>query len=315
VKVHLLSADGQSLRQGGPELLNEKGVRWIDIEGDAAADLELLREPYGLHRLAIEDCLHLDQRPKLEEYPGHVFLVVQGFSARGKDLGALTLHELDFFLGPDWVITVHDADLPVIQALHDRVRQEPARTLGKGPDYLAYLFADALVDSHFPLMDLFTEQVECLEEEVFDRPRQEQLRQSFTLRKSLVTLRRVLSPQRDVIGLLARRGIPHVSERTSLYFRDVYDHLVRLYEQIEANRDFLGSTMEGYLSMVANKTNEISKQLTVFATIFLPLSFITGFFGQNFDILSRPVFFWLMMVSVVGLPVGLMFWFRSKEWL
>ncbi|HZH76397.1 MAG TPA: CorA family divalent cation transporter, partial [Archangium sp.] len=115
--------------------------------------------------------------------------------------------------------------------------------------------------------------------------------------------------------LLARRGIPNVAERTVLYFRDVYDHLIRLHEQIDAGRDLLGNVMDGYLSMVANKTNDITKQLTIFATIFLPLSFITGFFGQNFDVLGQRGFFWLMLGSVFGLPIALLFWFRSKQWI
>jgi magnesium transporter len=117
------------------------------------------------------------------------------------------------------------------------------------------------------------------------------------------------------MAILARRGIPNVQERTVLYFRDVYDHLVRLYEQIDAGRDLVGNVMDGYLSMVANRSNEITKQLTIISTIFLPLAFITGFFGQNFDVLSKPVFFWLMLVAVFGLPIGLRFWFKHKKWI
>jgi len=117
------------------------------------------------------------------------------------------------------------------------------------------------------------------------------------------------------VGLLARRGIPHVQERTTLYFRDVYDHLVRLYEQIDAGRDIVGNVMDGYLSMVANKTNDITKQLTIFATIFLPLSFIVGFFGQNFDVLAAKGFYYAMWVMIVLFPIALVFWFRHKRWI
>jgi magnesium transporter len=135
------------------------------------------------------------------------------------------------------------------------------------------------------------------------------------MKRMLVTFRRVLSPQRDVVGLLARRGIPHVNERTTLYFRDVYDHLVRLYEQIDAGRDIVGNVMDGYLSMVANKTSDISKQLTIFATLFLPLSFIVGFFGQNFEQLNSKGFYYAMWAMIVMIPVGLTFWFRHKKWI
>ncbi|WNG27508.1 magnesium/cobalt transporter CorA [Cystobacter fuscus] len=310
----LLLNEGRVLT-GGEELLEQPGRKWIDVLQPTEEVMARLGERYGLHRLAIEDCLHLDQRPKLEEYPNHQFIVLQGFTALEDDVCHLTLHEHHFFLGPDWIITVHELPFPGLEAVGQRIRADPEATLGRGVDVLLYLFADALVDGNFPILDRFNDELEDLESAVFENPQPEQLQRVFAMKRALVTLRRVLSPQRDVVGLLVRRGIPNVSERTVLYFRDVYDHLVRLYEQIDSGRDLLGNVMDGYLSMVANRTNDITKQLTIFSTIFLPLSFITGFFGQNFDFLSHRGFFWLMMLSVVGLPLGLMFWFRSKRWL
>ncbi|WP_434379834.1 magnesium/cobalt transporter CorA [Melittangium boletus] len=310
----LLLNDGL-VHTGGEELLDQPGRKWIDILHPTEEVMKRLGERYGLHRLAIEDCLHLDQRPKLEEYPNHQFIVLQGFSAGGEDVCELTLHEHHFFLGPDWLISVHELPYPGMEALHQRVRAEPDATLGRGVDVLLYLLADTLVDGNFPILDRFGDELEDLESSIFENAQREHLQRIFALKRALVTVRRVLSPQRDVMGLLSRRGIPNVSERTAPYFRDVYDHLVRLYEQIDANRDLLGNVMDGYLSMMANRTNDITKQLTIFSTIFLPLSFITGFFGQNFDFLSRPAFFWMMMGSVAALPVSLLFWFRRKQWI
>ncbi|WNG18006.1 magnesium/cobalt transporter CorA [Cystobacter fuscus] len=310
----LLLNEGRVLT-GGEELLEQPGRKWIDVLQPSEEVMARLGERYGLHRLAIEDCLHLDQRPKLEEYPNHQFIVLQGFTALADEVCELTLHEHHFFLGPDWIITVHELPFPGLEAVGQRIRADPEATLGRGVDVLLYLFTDALVDGNFPILDRFNDELEDLESAVFENPQPEHLQRVFAMKRALVTLRRVLSPQRDVVGLLVRRGIPNVSERTVLYFRDVYDHLVRLYEQIDSGRDLLGNVMDGYLSMVANRTNDITKQLTIFSTIFLPLSFITGFFGQNFDFLSHRGFFWLMMLSVVGLPTGLMFWFRRKHWL
>jgi magnesium transporter len=310
----LLLNEGRVLT-GGEELLALPGRKWIDVLEPTEDVMRQLGERYGLHRLAIEDCLHLDQRPKLEEYPNHQFIVLQGFTSLADDVCELTLHEHHFFLGPDWIITVHDLRFPGMESVSQRIRDDPEGTLGRGVDVLLYLLADALVDGNFPILDRFNDELEDLESAVFENPRPAQLQRVFAMKRALVTLRRVLSPQRDVMGLLARRGIPNVSERTVLYFRDVYDHLVRLYEQIDSGRDLLGNVMDGYLSMVANRTNDITKQLTIFSTIFLPLSFITGFFGQNFDFLSHRSFFWLMLLLVFGLPLGLMFWFRSKRWL
>lgn len=308
----IVRSEGGELKSGGAELLDTPGVKWIDVQDADEPTMRLLAERYKLHRLAIEDCLHLDQRPKLEEYPEHQFIVLQSFHG---EPARPELDEMHFLLGHDWVISVHENASAATAVARKRILEEPAGTIGRGPDFLVYLLADALMDQNFPLLDAFNDAVEDLEARIFEAPAQEHLQRAFELRRALVLVRRVLSPQRDVVGLLARRGIPNVQERTALYFRDVYDHLVRIYEQIESARDLLGNAMEGYLSVVANRTNQITKQLTIFATIFLPLSFITGFFGQNFDVLQSWGFFALMLTLVVFLPAGMVFWFYRRGWL
>jgi magnesium transporter len=177
-----------------------------------------------------------------------------------------------------------------------------------------YLLADVLIDKQFPILDTFNEELDDLEAAIFELPEKHHLQRVFELKRMLMQFRRVLSPQRDVVGLLARRGIPNIQDRTTLYFRDVYDHLVRLYEQIDSGRDILGNVMDGYLSMVANKTNDITKQLTIFATIFLPLSFIVGFFGQNFAEIQTQGFYYAMWGMIIVFPVALIFWFKRKRW-
>ncbi|OJT21529.1 magnesium and cobalt transport protein CorA [Archangium sp. Cb G35] len=300
---------------GGEDLLELPGSKWVDVLQPTEEEMKRLGDRYGLHKLAIEDCLHVDQRPKLEEYPNHQFIVLQGFTASSKNVCDLTLHEHHFFLGPDWLISVHELPFDGLEMVRQRVRDEPQATMERGVDFMLYLLADALVDRNFPVLDTFNDELEDLESAVFENPQPEQLQRIFEMKRALVSLRRVLSPQRDVMGFLARRGIPNIQERAALYFRDVYDHLVRLYEQIDAGRDLVGNVMDGYLSMMANRTSEISKQLTIIATVFLPLSFITGFFGQNFDILSNREFFWVMIVSVFGLPIALLFWFKRNRWI
>jgi len=313
IQVCLLKDD--QLLTGGEELLPQEGRKWIDVQQPTEAEMALLAERFGLHKLAVEDCLHLDQRPKLEEYPNHQFIVLQGFTTASKDVCELTLHEHHFFLAHDWLISVHDLPFVGLDAVLKRVKDDPKTTLGRGTDFVLYMLADGLVDAQFPILDAFSDELEDLEVAIFEKVDPSQLQRIFEMKRMLVSLRRVLSPQRDVVGMLSRRGITHVHERSTLYFRDVYDHLVRLYEQIDAGRDIVGNVMDGYLSMVANKTNDITKQLTIFATIFLPLSFITGFFGQNFDVLGQKGFFWLMLASVFGLPIALLFWFRRKQWI
>jgi magnesium transporter len=304
------------LMEGGEELLPAPGLTWVDVARPEEAQLLRLAERYGLHKLAVEDCLHLDQRPKLEEYPGHQFLVLQGFTCAAESLADITLHEFHFFLGPDWLITVHAQTHSAIAQVARRLEADPGTTIGRGVDFVAYLVADALVDTNFPLLDRLNDAVDDLEDRVFDATFAPSLMQeAMELKRTLVLVRRVLSPQRDVVGLLARHGIAHVHDRTTLYFRDVYDHLIRIYEQIEAVRELIGNVVDGYLSVVANRTADVSKQLTIFATLFLPLSFVVGFFGQNFEVLSSRFFFWLMLGLMAVLPATMFWWFHRKGWL
>lgn len=298
------------LGHGSPQ-----GILWIDVQDPTEASLAPLASRFALHALAIEDCLHLDQRPKLEEFPNHQFLVLQSFSQPDADVTQVKLNELHIFLGKDWLVSVHEGPCDAVAAVRQRVQTDPGLTLGRGTDFLTYLLSDALVDQNFPILDRFTEQLEELELQIFEAPTKAHLQRAFALRRTLVHMRRILSPQRDVMGLLARRGIEHIGEHASIYFRDVYDHLVRIYEQIDSAKDLLGNALEAYLSVMANRTGDVTKQLTIFATIFLPLSFIVGFFGQNFEVLSSRGFFGIMLGAILVLPVVMILWFRSRDWI
>jgi magnesium transporter len=314
VTVALRGADGR-VQWGGEELLASPGTKWIDIEAPDKHVLNSLSHRYHLHWLAIEDCLHLDQRPKVEEYPDHQFIVLQGFTSDPEEPQELTLHEIHFFLGADWLITVHERDNPALAAVRGQLTENGTVPFSLGADFFFYLVADALIDLNFPVLDGINELIDELESDIFEGPTQGQLQRAFQLKRSLVFMRRVLSPQRDVVGLLARRGLLHIQDKTTLYFRDVYDHLVRLHERMDTARDLVGNAMEAYLSVMANKTNDITKQLTIFATIFLPLSFISGFFGQNFPVLGKEAFFWVMLALTLSIPLGLLAWFRKRGWL
>jgi magnesium transporter len=308
--------DGSTVLDGDEALLDRPGNKWIDVLEPDEALLGRLGQRFGLHKLALEDCMHLDQRPKLEAYDSHQFLVLQGFSCADDKLEDVTMHELHFFLGKDWLVTVHEKGHDAIAHAHKRIDADPAGTLGRGVDFVAYLVADALVDRNFPLFDRFGDALEDLEERIFEGPpNQDLILEVFALRRTLVSLRRTLSPQRDVVGLLARPGLPQVQERTTLYFRDVYDHLVRIYEQLDTTRDLVGNAIEAYHSAVAHRTAEISKQLTIFASVFMPLSFVVGFFGQNFEPLGARPFMWGMLAVTVLVPLVMRWWFKHKEWI
>jgi len=295
-------------------------ARWIDLAAPDAESLELLRARFDFHPLAIEDCAHLDQRPKLEEYRDHLFLVTQGFTCPGTRVEELELHEVHAFVGERYLVTVHADEVPALESAWKRVASDK-RPLERGVDFVYYLMADAVVDSNFPILDRIADELEELEDQVLENPQRQDLARIFELKRHLVMMRKVLSPQRDTMAMLSRRGDARVSERTSLYFRDVYDHLSRINESIEANRDLLGNALDAYLSAVSNRTNEIMKYLTLLSAIFLPLAFVVGFFGQNFENLpgfpdwvrSDMLMYAVLAVCIVT-PMAMLAWFRHKGW-
>jgi len=309
----------------------EGTLRWVDLQGDGkdGKNLDRLRDEFAFHPLAIEDCRVFDQRPKLEEYSDHLFLVTQSFAPAeaGKEAGEacgnehLRLYELHAFLGKDYLVTVHSGEIAALEQVRERVINNPP-LIERGVDFVYYLIASRLVEANFPILDAITDELEDLEDRVLAVPDRSDLARIFDLKRRLVLMRKVLSPQRDTMVMLARRGDQRVSERSALYFRDVHDQLVRLNESIEANRDLLGNALDAYLSAVSNRTNEIMKSLTLLSAVFLPLAFIVGFFGQNFeDLPGAPhwmrsdLLTHLMLGLCLATPVTMYLWFRLRRWI
>lgn len=304
---------------------DDASLLWLDIEGPDAKTLALLGERFHFHPLALEDCAHLDQRPKIEPFDDHTFLVLQSLHepqrhslGRGLRMDVVELHA---FLGERYLVTVHEMHLSSVQEVWSRTLGA-ASPLTKGVDFLYYLLADALVDEAIPLIEQVNDEIEALQLSVLEHPKKQAYQHILQLRSLLIQMRRILAPQRDMMVLLARRGDARVSEKTAYYFRDVHDHVVRLTDAIEAQREHLSATLEAYLSSVSNRTNEVMKYLTVLSAVFLPLSFVVGFFGQNFARLpifgawteSAPLT-WLMLVSCLGTPAVMLVWFKYKDWL
>jgi magnesium transporter len=297
------------------------GFRWIDLEDQEPDTLEILKTRFDFHPLAIEDCANFDQRPKLEEYGEYLFIVNHALTCLDPKTGELEIHEVHAFLGERYLVTVHEKNVDALDAVWDRVVREEALA-HRGVDFIYYLVADRMVDANFPLLDRIADELETLESEVLSRPDPEQLAVMFKLKRLLVTIRKTLSPQRDVFGLLAKRDSAQVSDKTSIYFRDIYDHLVRLNETIDTSRDLLGNCFDAYLSSVSNRTNAIMKSLTVMSAVFLPLAFVVGFFGMNFE--DLPYFpHWTkshglmltMLAACMGIPLGMLAWFHRQKWI
>lgn len=288
--------------------------RWIDLEKQDAAQLSILSDRFQFHPLTVEDCDHFDQRPKLEEYGDHLFLVTHGFLWQPTDDEPLKTLELHTFLGNRYLVTVHAEPFPAIDRVWTRLCED-ASIVHRGSAFISYLVIDSIVDSCFPLLDDLTNSVEDIEDRILGG-RHVELVEIFRLKRQLVQLRKVLSPQRDVFALLAKRGDGWIDLKTSLYFRDVYDHLLRIHEWLEGTRDLLGNALDAYLWSASQRTNEIMKRLTLLSAVFMPLSFITGFWGQNFQLLpfdSAPIMY-LSLTSCALVPIAMIYFFMRSKW-
>jgi magnesium transporter len=293
-----------------PELLEKGEFFWLKLEGCSNEQLAELGERFGLHPLAIEDTQEFGQRPKLDDYGETALLVFYGVDPDGTPV------EVHFHVSGAWMLTVHQAGHALLAAAATRIKRETPKT----EEEAIYRVLDALTDSFFPVLDSVDNRIDELMDAMLLKPSQDQREELFHLRRRLIELRRIATPQRDI---LARGGdvlgrLPGLeADDARDWFRDVYDHLVRISELIDSYRDLLSGALDLYLSTVSNRLNAISKQLTVVATIFLPLTFVTGFFGQNFGTLVRHIntawAFWGYGVGGMLLSAVVLLWYFRRQ--
>ncbi|MFI5282096.1 MAG: magnesium/cobalt transporter CorA [Candidatus Dormibacterales bacterium] len=289
---------------------------WLDIENPDADDYRLLEETFKFHPLTIEDIQHQNQRPKVDEYPEYNFAVIFQADWQGDNVA---FHEHHLFVGPEYLISVHLEPSPVLAALQDRIAKSPALTKGQ-PGFLTYLVIDALVDATFPVLEQIDDTVDEMEDDIVQKAAPGSLDRIYHLKHSVTELRRYLGAQRDVFQRLITHGIHLQQQDMTLYYRDVYDHIVRQYETVDSLRDLLTSAMDVYLSTVSNRLNQTTKALTVIASLFLPLSFLTGFYGMNFtyltQILETPYLAFAVGVGTMAIATAIQLWlFRRRGWI
>ena len=320
VQVLVFAPDG-GVRAGGAELLAEAGAladgagcAWVDLEGHGA-DVERQLLEMGFHPLAVEDTLTLEHQPKIEEYPGCLFAIVRGldFNRAGTRLNTL---KLAAFLDRRRLVTYHRAPMRSVAGVRQRIADSRRAPQG-GPVHLFYSICDQVVDYYFPVLDKVAEEVEKVEEEIFQAPTRAHLQRLLELRRRLATLRRVMLPHRQVFNHLANAKNPYVDDSAALFFRDIYDNVLRLGDAIDQQRDLLASTKETYLSVLGQRTNEVMKVLTLFSAILLPLSVIAGIYGMNFEHMpelhSRYGYF-AALGLMAAVATGLVWWFRRRGW-
>ena len=290
------------------------GIVWLDIPAPSEDDLAWLAREYDFHPLALEDCRHFDQRAKVDAYDSYLFLSVHAVTRANGDLRA---QELQVFLSADYLITAHREPIAALDAMRMRCTSD-SRTGNYRADMLLYQITDQMVDAIFPLLDTIEDDIDELEDEILDKPTQESLHQVFTLKRQLVFLRKTVGPMRDAMDVLADTRYEFIDPHTALYYRDTYDHLVRIYDLIETSRDMLGNALDAYLSTVSNRLNEVMKRLTLITTIFMPISFVVGFGGMNFTQyipFDNPLAFSILIALLVAMPTMMVVWFWRSKWM
>ncbi len=287
---------------------------WLDLDQPDGDDYAILRDVFKFHPLAVEDSEKFGQRAKIDEYDDFVFLVLYG-AAPDDD----RLAEVHCFYSEQFLVTVHRDDCPAFADV--RIRYEKRHRPLDDPAQLLYRIIDGLVDSFFPILADFDDRIDELENQTFLNAGDEQLQEIFRMKRLLVGMRKAITPQRDMFGALMGgvAQLPGMTDADERYFRDIYDHLIRISDLIDTYRDLLTSSMDVYLSTVSNRLNAVMKQLAVVATIFLPLTFITGFFGQNFGwmvqhIASPGLFFGLGIGIEILTVIGLLTLFKKRGW-
>lgn len=294
-------------------------VTWINIDGLHEVDIiEKLGKHFGLHPLLLEDIVNTDQRPKMEDYGDYIFLVLKMLYHRDEDDAEIEAEQVSLILGPNFVISLQEREGDVFGPVRDRIRKSKGRIRKAGPDYLAYALLDAVVDNYFAVLERVGEKIEDAEQELTANPTPKILQFIRKLKRGMIFLRKSVWPLREVASGLEQCESPLIHESTSMYLRDVYDHTIQVIDTVESYRDTISGMLDIYLSSISNKMNEVMKVLTIFASIFIPLTFIAGIYGMNFanmpELQWRYGYFvvWGVMALVALL---LLAFFKKRRWL
>jgi magnesium transporter len=321
-KLRLIDYDAHSFRDreiGLDDLdsIHASKVNWLNVGGLGEVDtLRKLGEHFRIHPLALEDVFNTGQRPHLDEYEGQIFLVLQ--MAYQEAEGELTFEQVSLVLGERYVITIQEDDqTDVFEPVRKRLREGLGNARFMRSDYLAYALIDALIDQYFPLLEELGESIEAMEEQLLERPDREKLEQIHEFRQALAQLRRAIWPTRDVLTRLLRDESGLVAEKTKPFVRDCLDHVLAIVDLMESYRDITTSFMDLYVSSLSMRTNEIMRVLTIISSIFIPLTFIAGWYGMNFA--NMPELHWelgypLVLVVMLAVAVGMVLFFKRKNW-
>jgi magnesium transporter len=306
-----------------PELIqNQQAILWVDFISEPPETSQPILDKFGFHPLAIDDALQETHVPRLDDWGEYLYIVLNYMNMEPNgDAWETQVDELDVFLGKNYIVTHHDYQISAVDetwVLCDR----DERNLHEGADHILYRIADNLMAAYMPAVESIDDAIDQIEDQVFDRPSPRTLEKLFALKRVLLAMRRIIIPQREVLNKLARDDYKVIDPKDRVFFRDIYDHLVRLHDLNESLRDLVGGVLDTYLSVINNRMNEVMKTLTVITVLFMPLTFLTGFFGMNFfeplgnlkAWTTSPVFY-LTMAVIFILPVLMYIWMHRRTWV
>ena len=293
-------------------------ITWINVDGLHELEIiEKLSSYFDIHPLVQEDIVNTDQRPKMEDYENYMFLVLKMLYVDEKT-HEIHSEQVSLILGNNFVISFQETIGDVFDAVRERIRKSKGRIRKMGADYLAYSLIDSIVDNYFIILERIGERVENLEQEVVTNPAPEILQQIYNLKREMIYLRKSVWPLREVINSLLRDESKLIKETTDIFTRDLYDHTIQVIDTIETYRDMISGMLDVFMSSVSNKMNEIMKVLTIFAAIFIPLTFIAGVYGMNFQYMPELAFPWaypVIWVVIITVGVSLLLYFKKKKWV
>ena len=293
-------------------------ISWINIDGVHDVNiLESIGKLFDIHPLTLEDILNTNQRPKVDEYPDYLYIVLRMFFLEEKDK-SLKNEQVSLILTKNFVITFQEDAGDVFDPVRERIKKPGTKMREYGTDYLSYALIDAIVDSYFHILEKLGEEVEFLEDNIVLNPTKNDIQTIHLLRREMILLRRAIWPLREVIATLQRNEIDFIDEKTQVYLRDVYDHTIQVVDTIESYRDMIVGMLDTYLSSTSNKLNEVMKVLTIISTMFIPLTFLAGVYGMNFKSFPELGYDWMypwgFWAFTLILIIGMFVYFKHKKW-
>jgi magnesium transporter len=289
---------------------------WVDLDTPTEFESDMLVEIFNFHPLAVEDCVSDISPPKVDDYEEYLFLVLHGINSKSRE--EFSTIELDIFLGKNFVVTFHKDTLRSVAHVRENVVKKPETYLGHGGDLLVYAVLDRLVDNYLPVLDQYDELLDRVEEEMFNHPSKDFLANILRIKRDVFNLRRVVAPQRDTVNFLTRNPTPFIKPKNMLYFRDIYDHLFRIYGTVEGFHEIMASILQVYFSHSSHKLNEIMKRMTVLATLTMPSVIVASIYGMNFH--HMPELDWkygyfLSLGLMATMSLGMLIWMKFKKWI